>query len=72
MGKEQHGLEEQTSWAKVRDQELTSGSDDNNLYGSPGAIIIMQVRDDGDQGANCEGRKNSGSILKQQLTYLMD
>lgn len=48
MSKEQCGLMEETSWA-TRDQELSSGSEGNNLCGSPEAITIMQVRGDGDQ-----------------------
>lgn len=47
MGKEQRDLVKETSWAKIRDQELNSGSDHHNTCGSPGAITIMQVRDDG-------------------------
>ena len=63
---------EQTSWTEVGEQELGSGSVDNHLCGFPGAITIMQVRDDGDQGANCESRKNSRSILKIQLVRFAD
>lgn len=53
MGKEHYDVEEQTSWAETGDQELGAGSVDNNLCGSPGAIM-MQMRGDGDQGTRAE------------------
>lgn len=49
MGKKQRGLVEETSWAKIGDQELSSGSVGSNTCGSPEAIAMMQVRDEGHQ-----------------------
>lgn len=49
MGKKQRGLVEETSWAKIGNQELSSGSVGSNMCRSPEAIAIMQVRDEGDQ-----------------------
>lgn len=58
-------------WAE-RDLGSGSGPADGDLWGSPGSTLITQVTGTGDQVVNCEGRKNSGSILKIQLIGFAD